>query len=430
MSRGETVNIGMLGMGTVGGGVAEIIERSGEALADKTGIGIELRRVLVRDLSRSRAVSLPPQTLTTDPDAVIKDPSIDIVVELMGGIEPARTLISAALQEKKSVVTANKDLMARHGRELSRLAHRHGREIYYEASVGGGIPLIRPLRRCLVANQIERMVGIINGTTNYILTRMSLEGMDFEDALKKAQDLGFAEADPTNDLEGMDAAYKLTILAGLAFNCTLSPDDFSIEGISGVTGADIFYARELGYTIKLLATAGQKPAGLALGVYPALVPLSHPLATVHDEFNAIFITGDLTGDLMFYGRGAGARPTAGAVVADIVEAVCSLRGVGGAGLPPGMERKITPLPPAALSSRFYVRLLAGDRPGVFGTLATAFGEEGVSLDMIIQKRKANGTAEIVLVTHDVNEECFYRSLEKVIQLPAIEPGPGVFRVLG
>jgi homoserine dehydrogenase len=430
LSEKGTVNIGMLGMGTVGGGVASIIEGGGEALAGKTGIELRLRRVLVRDLSRNRAVALPPRIFTNDSAAVIEDPSIDIIVELIGGIEPARTLISAALREKKSVVTANKDLMARYGRELLQLARRQGQNIYYEASVGGGIPLIRPLKRCLVANRIERMIGIINGTTNYILTRMSLEGMDFRGALEKARELGFAEADPSSDLEGRDAAYKLTILAGIAFNCSLSPDDFSVQGIGGVTAADIFYARELGYTIKLLAAAEQKPAGLALGVYPALVPLSHPLATVHDEFNAIFITGDLTGDLMFYGRGAGARPTAGAVVADIVEAVCSLRGVGGAGLPPGMERKITPLPPAALSSRFYVRLLAGDRPGVFGTLATAFGEEGVSLDMIIQKRKANGTAEIVLVTHDVNEERFYRSLEKVIQLPAIEPGPGVFRVLG
>lgn len=429
MSKKETVNIGMLGMGTVGGGVASIIEGGGEALAGKTGIELRLQRVLVRDLSRSRAVALPPHLFTNDSAAVIEDPSIDIIVELIGGIEPARTLISAALREKKSVVTANKDLMARYGRELLQLARQQGQNIYYEASVGGGIPLIRPLKRCLVANRIERMIGIINGTTNYILTRMSLEGMDFRGALEKARELGFAEADPTSDLEGRDAAYKLTILAEIAFNCSLSPDDFSVQGIGGVTASDIFYARELGYTIKLLAAAEQKPAGLALGVYPALVPLSHPLATVHDEFNAIFITGDLTGDLMFYGRGAGARPTAGAVVADIIDAVCSMRGSDAVGLPLNDKRSVTPLSPAALSSQFYVRLLARDRPGVFGALATTFGEEGVSLDMIIQKRREEGVAEIVLVTHDVNEARFYRSLEKVGRLPAIEPDPGVFRVL-
>lgn len=426
----EIIKIGLLGMGTVGGGVAQIIEGSGDLLADKTGARLALQRVLVRDPTRPRPVVLPADTYTTAPDEVIGDPAIDVVVELMGGIEPARTLISAALQEKKYVVTANKDLMARHGRELLQLAYRCGREIYYEASVGGGIPLIRPLKRCLVANRIERMIGIINGTTNYILTRMFLDDMDFQEALDKARELGFAEADPSSDLEGRDAAYKLTILAGIAFNCSLSPDDFSTRGINGVTAADIHYARELGYTIKLLAVAEQHPEGLALGVYPALVPLSHPLATVHDEFNAIFINGDLIGEAMFYGRGAGALPTASAVVADIIDAARSLRNGSAAEVPPNSSRKIALLPPSALISRFYVRLLARDRPGVFGALATAFGEEEVSLDMILQKRRRNGIAEIVLVTHNVDEERFNRSLERVARLPAIEPEPGVFRVLG
>ncbi|NLA12079.1 MAG: homoserine dehydrogenase [Firmicutes bacterium] len=429
MSSGETVKIGLLGMGTVGGGVAQIIEDSGELLAGKTGARLLLERVLVRDPARGRTVELPPQTYTTDPDTVIKDPSIDVVVELMGGIEPARTLISTALQEGKHVVTANKDLMAQHGRELLQLARRCGRNIFYEASVGGGIPLIRPLKRCLVANRIERMIGIINGTTNYILTRMFLDDMDFQEALDKARELGFAEADPSSDLEGRDAAYKLTILAGIAFNCSLNPDDFPTRGITGVTRADIHYARELGYTIKLLAVAEEKPEGLALGVYPALVPLAHPLATVQDEFNAIFIKGDLIGEAMFYGRGAGALPTASAVVADIIEVARSLQHGGAEGAPPNSNRKPTLLPPAALTSRFYVRLLARDRPGVFGALAAAFGEEEVSLDMIIQKRRQNGIAEIVLVTHDVNEERFNRSLQRVARLPAIEPDPSVFRVL-
>lgn len=430
MSSGETVKIGMLGMGTIGGGVARIIADNGSRLALKTGIRLVLERVLVRDPARSRAAALPPQIYTTDPDTVIKDPSIDIVVELIGGIEPARTLIGAALRENKSVVTANKDLIAQHGRELLELARRCGQNIYYEASVGGGIPLIRPLKRCLIANRIEQMTGIINGTTNYILTRMSLDDMEFQEALNRARELGFAEADPSSDLEGRDVAYKLTILAGIAFDCAVSPDSFTVQGISSVTRADIFYARELGYAIKLLAVARQGPAGLALGVYPALVPLSHPLATVHDEFNAIFITGDLIGEAMFYGRGAGARPTASAVVADIIDAVYARRSKAKGELPLNGGREVNPLPPSALSSRFYVRLMARDRPGVFGALAAAFGEEEVSLDMIIQKRRANGIAEIVLVTHDVNEERFYRSFEKVSRLPAIEPGAAVFRVFG
>ncbi len=429
MSSRKTVNIGMLGMGTVGGGVAAIIERSGALLAGRTEIRPVLQRVLVRDLSRSRAVALPSQIYTTDPDVVIKDPAIDVIVELMGGIEPARTLISAALEENKDVVTANKDLMARHGRELLQLAQRCGRSIYYEASVGGGIPLIRPLRHCLVANRIRRMIGIINGTTNYILTRMSLDDMDFQEALARAQELGFAEADPASDLEGRDAAYKLTILAEIAFGCPVNPDDISVQGIGSVAAADIHYARELGYTIKLLAIGEESPGGLALRVHPALVPLTHPLASVHDEFNAIFIEGDLIGEAMFYGRGAGALPTASAVMADVIDAARSLHAGSEMGPPLTGAREKRLLPPSALDSRFYVRLLALDLPGVFGALATAFGEEGVSLDMIIQKRRTNGTAEIVLVTHDVSEERFYRSLDKALQLPAIQSGPGVFRVM-
>ncbi len=429
MGPREMVRIGMLGMGTVGGGVAAIIERSGELLAGKTEIRPVLQRVLVRDIARPRAVELPAQIYTTHPDEVIRDPSIDVIVELMGGIEPARTLISAALQEGKDVVTANKDLMAQHGRELLQLACRAGRHIYYEASVGGGIPLIRPLKHCLVANRITRMIGIINGTTNYILTRMSLDDIGFEEALVRAQELGFAEADPSSDLEGRDAAYKLTILAGIAFGRPVSPDDISFQGIGSVTAADIHYARELGYTIKLLAVGEEKSGGLVLRVYPALVPLTHPLASVHDEFNAIFIEGDLIGEAMFYGRGAGALPTASAVVADIIDAVRSRPGPAEIMRYSGADEEIRLLPPSALNSRFYVRLLARDLPGVFGSLATAFGEEGVSLDMIIQKGRINGTAEIVLVTHDVSEESFSRSLEKTLKLPAIQPDPGVFRVL-
>jgi homoserine dehydrogenase len=425
----QKLKIGLLGMGTVGGGVAAILERHREALSEKAGAELVLERVLVRDPRRPRAVDLPAERFTTEAASILHDPSIDLVVELMGGIEPARSYILEALRRGKYVVTANKDLMARHGTELLEEAQRHRARIYYEASVGGGIPLIRPLKHCLAANRIEKVIGIINGTTNYILTRMALEGSSFQEALAEAQARGFAEADPANDLEGRDAAYKLAIIAALAFRRRIAVEDIYVEGIAGVAAEDIRYARELGYAIKLLAVGEELLQGLALRVHPTLVPATHPLASVLHEFNAVYVVGDAVGEVMFYGRGAGAMPTGSAVVADIIDAARTMRSRIKDGI---METTFAPasvLPVSRLVSRFYLRLQAQDRPGVFAALATAFGEEQVSLDMIIQKRSEAGTAEIVLVTHDVIEERFNRAMQRIEACEAIETVNSVFRVL-
>ncbi len=426
---GEPVKIGMLGMGTVGSGVASILAEQGGALHEKTQFDLQLQRVLIRDLKKRRGAELPQDVYTTDAEAVLGDPSIGLVVELIGGIEPARSYITAALKNGKYVVTANKDLMATHGAELLELARLCNRNIFYEASVGGGIPLIRPLKQSLVANKISRIVGIINGTTNYILTRMDEENMPLEEALKKAKSLGFAEIDPSSDLEGRDAAYKLAILAGLAFNSRIALADIHVEGIGSVTPQDICYARELGYKIKLLAVGEQLENALALRVHPALVPLEHPLAAVLNEFNAVFVEGDAVGEVMFYGRGAGAMPTAGSVLADVVEAARCLHSQVDNGVPENRFKAANILPINSRTFSFYLRLLVEDRPGVFAALANAFGDEQVSLGLIIQKRSEGGMAEIVLVTHDVLEERFYRALQRIIKLPAIQKTHSVFRVL-
>ncbi|NLC51239.1 MAG: homoserine dehydrogenase, partial [Firmicutes bacterium] len=316
----EITNIGLLGLGTVGTGVVKILQKNGERITTKAGSTLRLKKVLVRDPNKSRDVELEPGVLTDNPQEVLNDEEIDLVVEVMGGIEPAREYIRKALQNGKYVVTANKDLIAQYGSELFRLAKEKKCNIYYEASVGGGIPLIRPLKHCLAANRITRLMGILNGTTNYILTKMSLEGMDYAAALSEAQAKGFAEADPSNDLEGKDAAYKLAILSSLAFSTQVSMENLQVEGITGVTQRDILYAKELGYVIKLLAVGEDRGDGLSMGVHPTLVPDTHPLTSVYYEFNALFVEGDAVGEVMFYGPGAGELPTGSAVVADIIDA--------------------------------------------------------------------------------------------------------------
>lgn len=425
----KPVKIGLLGMGTVGGGVCSVMARSSGVLYEKTKIELRIERILVRNLDQGRAVDLPRDLYTTDAEAVLGDPSIDLVVELIGGIEPARSYIAAALERGKYVITANKDLMAQHGAELLALACRCNRNIFYEASVGGGIPLIRTLKQSLVANQIFRLVGIINGTTNYILTRMEEENMPLQEALDKARALGFAEADPSSDLEGRDAQYKLAILAGLAFNSRIALPDIYVEGIGGITPQDICYSRELGYVIKLVAVGEQDQGALGLRVHPALVPGDHPLASVRDEFNAVFVQGDAVGELMLYGRGAGAAPTASSVLADVVEAARCLRGQVENGVLEPYFKEIPVRPLHTLTSSFYLRLLVQDRPGVFAALASAFGDEQVSLDLIIQKRSESGIAEVVLVTHHVLEERFRRALERILQLAVVQQKHSVIRVL-
>jgi homoserine dehydrogenase len=425
----NTIKVGFLGMGTVGSGVLKILEMNGEQVNIRAGAIIEVKKILVRDLQKERPVKVDRQLLTTNPKEILHDPEIDVIVEVIGGIEDSRKYIEEALQHKKFVITANKDLMATAGVELLLLAKEQGRNIYYEASVGGGIPLIRPLKHSLGANKIIRLLGIINGTTNYILTKMSLENMEFEVALAEAQARGFAEQDPTSDLEGKDAAYKLCILAGLAFNSHVRFEDIYVQGISNISKRDVFYARELGFAIKLLAIGEETEKGLALRVHPTLIPLNHPLAAVYYENNALFVVGNAVGEAMFYGLGAGAMPTGSSVVADLIDVARNINHQVENGIMEIDFQTKNIVSMEELLSAFYLRLQAVDEPGVFASLATAFGSERVSLDMILQKRSVEGMAEIVLVTHVVEEKFFNLALEKIQRSPAIKKINSVLRVI-
>ena len=424
----DAVKVGLLGLGTVGAGVMKILQINSEQIRSRAGINIEVKKILVRDLKKPRAVEVESSLLTTNVTEILEDPEIDVVIELMGGLE-ARVHVEEALRRKKYVITANKDLMATAGASLLRLARDNGRNIYYEASVGGGIPLIRPLKHSLGANKILRLVGIINGTTNYILTRMDLENMEFNDALAEAQARGFAEQNPENDLEGKDAAYKLSILAGLAFNSQIHFDTVNVEGISNLKQRDILYARELGFTIKLLAIGEERADGLTLRVHPALVPLTHPLAGVLYENNALYVEGNAVGEVMFYGPGAGALPTGSSVVADLIDVARTINHHVENGIIEIAfhDKKVVPL--EELESAFYLRLLAEDQSGVFAGLANAFSEERVSLDMIIQKRSREGEAEIVLVTHAEKEKSFNAALASIQKFSGIKAVKSVYRVI-
>ncbi len=423
------INLGLLGLGTVGTGIVEIINQNQAEIKPKAGSVLKITKALVRDTTKDRSRITQDLHLTTDPNEIISDPDIDIVVEVMGGIEPTEEYIRTALINKKHVVTANKDLLATSGASLFDIAQQHNGKIYYEASVGGGIPLIRPLKHCLAANKIQSIMGIVNGTTNYILTQMSANNQDFAVALKQAQEKGFAEQDPASDLEGKDAAYKLAILASLAFGSQVDVNQVYTESIYEISQRDIMYAKELGFTIKLLALGEETPDGLSLRVHPTLIPANHPLAAVHNEFNALFVVGDAVGELMFYGRGAGSLPTASAVVADIIEAVNNLNHQIENNI---IETTYPVKPLISISERkscFYLRLKAKDHPGVFGSVATVFGNEGVSLDMIVQNRREDNIAEIVLVTHDVLEADFYAALAKIKEITNIRNVSNVIRVL-
>jgi homoserine dehydrogenase len=329
----QPVRIGLLGCGNVGAALVRLVQDHGQAVFSRTGLRLELARVAVHSISKPRACELPEGVLTTDAESIVADPSIDVVVEVMGGIEPARRLILAALESKKPVVTANKELLANEGPELFAAAAASGVDLLFEAAVAGGIPLIRPLRESLAGDRLRRIMGIVNGTTNYILTKMAEEGQTFSEALAEAQTLGYAERDPTADVEGFDAAAKAAVLATVAFGAQVAAGDVYREGISGITPDDIAMAGRLGYAVKLLAVVEAVDGELAVRVHPAMVPLSHPLASVRDSFNAVFVEGDAVGDLMFYGRGAGGPPTASAVLGDVLDAAANLRQGRVSGLP-------------------------------------------------------------------------------------------------
>ena len=438
------IGVGLLGLGTVGAGVASILaspEGRHPLVRD-----LALRRVAVRDPARPRAVALDPALLSNDPQAVVDDPAVEIVVEVMGGLEPARSLILRAIAAGKPVVTANKAVIARHGEEIAAAAAEHGVYVLIEAAVGGGIPIIEPLKQSLGGNRIQRVSGIINGTTNYILSRMADEGADYGAVLADAQRLGYAEADPAADVEGHDAADKIAILAALAFGGPVPRAAIATEGIDRLAARDVSYASQLGYVVKLLAVAERVDAlvgpeavpggGLPLDVrvHPTLLPRHHPLAGVHGVNNAILVEGDPVGQVMFFGPGAGAGPTASAVVADILN-IAGIRQVGGAGagldplLAAGSWRRCGLVDGTLSRHRNYVRLLSRDEAGVIGKIGTAFGAAGVSIQSIVQYEGYSGSAEIVVITHEVVEADFRRALAAITALEDVETVAACLRTL-
>lgn len=425
----ESIKIGMLGLGTVGRGAYKILRGNAAGIFRKVGAELSITRILVRDKTKDRGIDLNTSVLTTNPDDILDDPSIDIVVEVLGGIEPALGYVTRALESGKSVVTANKDMIAEHGKELFAAAEAGGADLFFEGSVGGGIPIIRPLKQCLSANKIREVMGIINGTTNYMLTKMTREGSDYGDVLKEAQEKGYAEADPGSDVEGFDAARKLAILASIAFNTRVTLQDVFVEGITRITAEDIAYARELNYTVKLLGISKATEEGIEARVHPCFIPHTHPLASVNDVFNAVFVRGDAVGDTMFYGRGAGELPTGSAVAADIMEAARDkLRRVPGINCTCFEHKPVKPI--GMIESKYFIRLQVHDRPGVLASIAYAFGDKEVSLASVLQKHTDGNMAEIVLVTHRVLEENLQKAIRMVEQLSCVGKVSNIIRVEG
>ncbi len=423
------VRVGLLGCGIVGSAVARLLHaRKEELTLALGGEPIEVVGVAVRNPWKKRDVPIPPHLFTTDALSLVRREDVEVVVELIGGIEPARTLILAALKEGKPVVTANKELLSTLGREILDEAEAKGVDFFFEAAVGGGIPLIRPLKEHLAGERVRRVVGIVNGTTNYILTRMSEEGLSFSEALAEAERLGYTERDPTADVEGFDAAAKAAILASIAFNARVVAGDVYREGITGITPDDIAFARRLGYAVKLLAIAEETDGGISARVHPAMVPLSHPLAAVSGSYNAVFVQGESVGNLMFYGRGAGGEPTAISVLGDLVQAARNLR-LGGRGMGCTCYYEKRVLPSREMDSQFYLLLQVVDRPGVLAKIAGAFGENQVSIKSVWQEGTGE-RARLVLVTHRAREGAFQATLEALRGLDVVLKVESVMRVEG
>lgn len=425
----ESIKIGLLGLGTVGTGVYRLLEKQAEEIKHKAGVNTVIDKVLVRNISKTRK-GIPTEIVTDNPDDILNNPDIKIVVEVMGGMEPAYEYIKSALMSGKNVVTANKDLMAVKGGELMELAAQNGCDLLFEAAVAGGIPIIRPLKQCLAGNNITEIMGIVNGTTNFILTKMTNDGMEFEDALKMAQELGYAEADPTADVEGLDAGRKIAIMASIAFNSRVTFDDVDIEGITKITAKDICYAKEMGCDIKLLGIAANTDDGIEVSVHPMLIPSTHPLASVNDVFNAVFVHGDAVDDAMFMGRGAGMYPTASAVVGDIIDISRNIvfNCCGRIGCTCYKQLKIKK--PEDCVSKYFLRMQVEDRAGVLAGVAGVFGSNNVSISRLIQKASDDNTAEIVVITDEVRAGNFKDSIAILNGMSMIKKISSVIRVYG
>jgi homoserine dehydrogenase len=424
-----TVRVAILGCGNVGGALAELLLTRQEEIAARTGMRLQLVGIAVSDASRSRSPQIPTDLIGTDAADLVSRADVDVVVELIGGIHPAHELIETALRAGKPVVTANKALLAVSGAEMADVAAAHGVDLLYEAAVAGAIPVIRPLRESLAGEQIVRVMGIVNGTTNFILTRMEEDGVDYADALAEAQRLGLAERDPTADVEGHDAAAKAAILAALAFGSDVVDADVHREGITGISAADVAYANRLGYCVKLLAVAELVEGGpeLSVRVHPAMVPRTHPLASVRGSFNAVFVEGAVSGELMLYGRGAGGGPTASAVLGDLVDASRNLR--AGAPAPAPKRTSTTVRPQAELRSAFYLSMDVADRPGVLAAVAKIFGDHDVSIRAMEQVGLA-AEARLIFLTHVAREGDLLATIDELRRHQAVDRVSGVLRVIG
>ena len=426
----KKIGIGLLGYGVVGGGVAKAIAEKSDSLSAQAGCNLQIRRILEKDKTKIQASDLDSSLFTDNAADVLNDPDIDIIIEVLGGELPAMNFITEALSKGKHVVTSNKEVMSKHFPEFLNLARDNNVDIMYEASVGGGIPLIAPFKQDLLANEISAIYGIINGTTNYILTRMAAEGIDFNVALRQAQELGYAEPDPTNDIEGIDAAYKLTILATLAFRTEIHPDDIYREGISRLSARDFRYARELGYEIKLLAIAKEQDGAIEARVHPAFLPQDLLLAKVDGVFNAVQVEGDLVGRVLFYGRGAGAAPTSSAILADVIDLAQRIH--LGVQTRPALKldssKRIKSM--SDIETRYYLRMSTADRPGVLANISNVLAEQEVSISSVIQHENADSAAaaEIVLMTYPAREQAMQQAMEIISRLDVVDEISNFVRV--
>lgn len=433
----KRLRVALLGCGNVGAALVDLLDEQRDAIVARTGIDITVERIAVRSTARQRPVAVDPSVFTTDPLAAVEDPDTDLVVEVIGGIEPARSLVTRAIELGKPVVTANKELLANHGAELFAAADEAGVDLLFEAAVAGGIPLVRPLRESLVGEPIRRIVGIVNGTTNYVLTKMSESGADYAEALAEAQRLGYAERDPTADVEGFDAGAKAAIIATIAFGAVVVAGDVYHEGISAVTAHDIETARHLGHVIKAIAvvertddpavTGPDEPPEVAVRVHPAMIPATHPLASVRDSFNAVFIEGDAVGELMLYGRGAGGRPTASAVLGDLIDAAVNVHNGGPGRIGRLARARIRPIDD--LSCPYYLSLDVADRPGVLARVADVLGRHGVSIRSM-EQHGIGDDARLVFITHRARERDVQDTLAALRELDAVHAVGTLMRVVG
>jgi len=420
------LTIGLLGCGTVGGALVDLLDARRATITARTGVELRIGAIAVRDTAKHQDRLADPSLLTTDSAAVVADPEVDIVIELIGGTDPALMLVRTALENGKPVITGNKELLAAHGPELYAVAAEHGVDLLFEAAVAGGIPLIRPLRESLVGEDISRVMGIINGTTNYILTKMTQEGADYAGALADAQALGYAEADPTADVEGYDAGAKAAIIASIVFGVDVRSSDVQHEGISSITAADIDTAKRLGYVIKALAVIERADGEVAVRVHPAMVSTGHPLANVNDSFNAVFVEGATVGDLMFYGRGAGGGPTASAVLGDLIDAAVNV--ANGAAARLSITEKARLRSVDELSSQYYLTMVVSDEPGVLAQVATVFGIHGVSIQ-VMEQSGTGGDAELCLILHETTEAALHATLDELDGLDVVRGIGSVIRLV-